>query len=238
MNYLLMPLHAHADLGFGATADAFQEAADKLEEQFASASAQFNRHLPINYLRRHAVELYLKSGIIIFHRVLQLPYGSQPWNADPMVLLDNGNWRHMYNIHRIGTLHKYFSRLFEDHRDFLSENTRTNWEFPEELAEYIATIEKCDPDSTHSRYPVTRDPAIDHIKSSVAEASIEKLFGAMKEPKDPVKAVLVYNDKDELVQSYSLTSEPMQELGTALAAVVTILSDCHAAMRGELTGTN
>ena len=30
MNYLLMPLHKHTDLGFGATADSYKEAADHL----------------------------------------------------------------------------------------------------------------------------------------------------------------------------------------------------------------
>ncbi len=89
MNYLLTPLHVHPDLGFGATADSYKDAADYLEEN--SQRNHFNGHLPINFLRRHAAELYLKSAIIIFHRVLQLPFGPSPWDADPMVLERKGS---------------------------------------------------------------------------------------------------------------------------------------------------
>jgi hypothetical protein len=61
MNYLLTPLHKHADLGFGATAHSYKEAADYLEVNGAEL-VHFNGHLPINFLRRHAIELYLKIG--------------------------------------------------------------------------------------------------------------------------------------------------------------------------------
>ena len=63
MNYLLTPLHKHADLGFGGTADSCKHAADYLEANGAEL-AHFNGHLPINFLRRHAIELYFKSAII------------------------------------------------------------------------------------------------------------------------------------------------------------------------------
>jgi hypothetical protein len=55
--------------------------------------------------------------------------------------------------------------------------------------------------------------------------------------KEPVKAFLIVNDSDEIVQSFSLNRYPMPELASALRGAAETLHDCHAAMRGELTGT-
>ena len=236
MNYLMTPLHKHADLGFGATADSYKDAADTLKANGAEHS-HFNGHLPINFLRRHAIELYLKSGIIIFHRVLKLPFGEKPWDSDPMVRISGTMWRPLYKTHSIKTLHNYFFQLFIEHTDFLVSNTRTNWNFPPELADQINTVELFDPDGTHARYPVTKDAAIDQVKSSIAERSCDEILARMKEEKKPVKAFLMVNDDSEIVQSFSLNSDPMPELTAALKAVAEMLHDCHAAMRGELTGT-
>ncbi|EHW8954897.1 hypothetical protein K3L19_004437, partial [Salmonella enterica] len=54
--YLMMPLHMHIDYGFGATAEQFKKSADILS---ASESVK-DLGMPVNYLRRHAIELYLK----------------------------------------------------------------------------------------------------------------------------------------------------------------------------------
>jgi hypothetical protein len=67
MQYMLMPLEAHFDGGLGATGDAFEEAAKKLAESAAELPSS-HPHLPINFLHRHAVELYLKSMIVVMHR--------------------------------------------------------------------------------------------------------------------------------------------------------------------------
>ena len=236
MNYLLTPLHKHADLGFGATADSYKDAADYLEANGAEL-AHFNGHLPINFLRRHAIELYLKSAITIFHRVLKLSFGTEPWDSDPMVRVDGTRWRPLYKTHSIKTLHNYFSQLFVEHQDFLASHTRADWSFPAELVGQINTIEVFDPDGTHSRYPVTKDAAFDQVKSSIAQKSVDELLVMKEEKKEPVKAFLIVNDNDEIVQSFSFNRDPMPELTAALKGAAETLHDCHAAMRAELTGT-
>ncbi len=239
MNYLYMPFHQHADSGFGATGDAYKEAADYLEQSSTTENSICDSHLPINFLRRHAIELFLKSGIIIFHRVLHLPYGDIPWDSNnPMTLLKEGKWRPLYATHSVKKLHRYHSQLFSDHKNFLSKNTRVNWSFPAEMAAWIDTIESFDPDGTHSRYPVTKNVDIDRIKSSVAEQPLQDLLGFMKEQKGPAKVILSYNENDEIVQSFRLNANPMPELTEALKVVVELLCDCHTNMRGELTGTS
>jgi hypothetical protein len=81
MNYVLMPLDAHYDSGFGAVAESFREAATTLRK--AVPDPAFFGHLPQSFLFRHSVELFLKSEIIILHRKLRLPYGTHPHDGPP-----------------------------------------------------------------------------------------------------------------------------------------------------------
>lgn len=74
MQYLMAPLEEHYDDGFGAVGDAFYRAAKALEKENKGLRFAWN-HLPQIALYRHAVELFLKSGIIIIHRKLKMPYG-------------------------------------------------------------------------------------------------------------------------------------------------------------------
>ena len=75
LNNLLLPFDQHFDDGFHAVGRAFKESADRLatsgEENFSFS----NSHLPINYLYRHSIELFLKSAILTIHRALQLRNG-------------------------------------------------------------------------------------------------------------------------------------------------------------------
>ena len=55
-----LPLSEHPDDGFGAIALAFERAADHLDG--SGSTTLGNAHSPIGFIRRHAAELYLKSG--------------------------------------------------------------------------------------------------------------------------------------------------------------------------------
>ena len=76
-NYQFKPLTHQFDDGFGIIADAFNEAALRLE-RFSEQERFINSSLPIAYLYRHAIELYLKSIVIVLHRNLQIPFGPDP----------------------------------------------------------------------------------------------------------------------------------------------------------------
>lgn len=169
MNYLLVPLHSHFDMGFGATGNAFKMAADHLEgSEEAKKDNLFNANLPINFLYRHAIELHLKSSIVIFHRRLKLPYGDVAYNGDPMVKVD-GSWKPFNRVHGIAALWAYVSELFKEHAEWLAKNTKANWTFDSETDKDVATIEAGDPRSTFFRYPTTKDLAADVDKSSMKE---------------------------------------------------------------------
>src|SRR5437879_4221108 len=83
-NYQFKPLTHQFDDGFGLMGDAFNDAALRLEH--STQQEEFiNSSLPIGYLYRHAIELYLKSIIIVLHRNLGIPFGPNPAIGAPLV---------------------------------------------------------------------------------------------------------------------------------------------------------
>jgi hypothetical protein len=67
----------HFDSGFGAAADSFKDSADALASADI-ATPNVNSNLPISFLYRHAIEMYLKSAALIFRRKFRRPYGDTP----------------------------------------------------------------------------------------------------------------------------------------------------------------
>ena len=129
VNYLLTPIDQHFDLGFGSVANSFKHAADSVLSS-QSESPSLNAHLPASFLYRHSIELFLKSGIIIFHRKFQIPFDQEPSDSEPKVVVGS-KWKPMYSVHGVQDLYFYFRSLVFRHAEYLAEHTRTNWEFPQ-----------------------------------------------------------------------------------------------------------
>lgn len=233
MYYMLLPLDQHFDRGFGAVADAFKDAADSLSGYGKSVFA-LNAHLPVSFLYRHAIELYFKSAIIIFHRKFDLSFGEIPSSGEPHLPVGQ-KWRPMYNVHQLQPLYEYFQVLFSDHSAFLEENTNTNWRFPAELDSWIKEIEATDSSSTFFRYPVTRHREKDKEKSLMRKDDHVRMLSTLGERTTPLKALLVLNQNDEVVSSFSHDDAFAKETVSALQKVAEALHDCHAALVGELT---
>jgi hypothetical protein len=90
MKYLFMPLNQHIEDGFGATAEAFEQSAKLLSS--SSDDVTYHYQIPLCFLYRHAIELYLKSAIVVLHRALAIPYDKNPHNGPAFVLVKkNGN---------------------------------------------------------------------------------------------------------------------------------------------------
>ncbi|NBF89548.1 hypothetical protein, partial [Klebsiella pneumoniae] len=100
--YLMMPLHMHIDYGFGATAEQFKESADVLS---ASESVK-DLGMPVNYLRRHAIELYLKSLIYVLHRNFKIPFSSGGTLGKPKIKVLGKDFE-LENMHDIRLLTIY-----------------------------------------------------------------------------------------------------------------------------------
>lgn len=238
MNYLLTPLHSHYDLGFGATGNAFKMAADHLEKSpEAKKDNLFNAHLPINFLYRHAIELHLKSAVVICHKRLKLPYGDLPYTADPMVRVD-GQWLPFNRVHGTAQLWKYVGELFTEHAEWLRSNTKCDWTFNDHEDENVQCIHDGDPRSILFRYPSTKNLAADVDKSAMQEftpTDLEELFARPKE-EQKVFAMIVENDDKEFVRGYMFDDKTGRELSAALRAFSTTCDNLHAALRMEMCG--
>ena len=86
----LKPLALQTDLGLGATADSFYYAAQALDDNqdtkygFGIGGGK----LPILYLYRHSIELYLKSAITLIYKISFKK--SKTGNDDFPKLVENG----------------------------------------------------------------------------------------------------------------------------------------------------
>src|ERR1700733_4617149 len=118
--YMLAPLSEHYDDGFGAIGDAFRNAAQTLRKTNGGDGRASLDDLPEIYLLRHAVELFLKSGIIIMHRRLRVRYGSEPHTSStPMMRTASGKWKPRLTPHDIPDLYGYWKELVVGNKDTL-----------------------------------------------------------------------------------------------------------------------
>lgn len=236
MNYIMAPLEEHADDGYGAMAEAFLASANVLLAKQDGHQA-FLEHLPRNYLLRHAIELYLKSGIVILHRELNIPFGTEPSTAEPMVP-ENGKWKPYKHVHSVATLFAQWGKLIESNAEKIRarcKKLKPDLTIPPELRESIATIEQTDQRSTYYRYPTTTEPKGDSGKSPFKEASLEELLERAKSSDKPLKVAIVENAAGEFVRAAALDESTEKEATAALEKAADILDGYHALMRMELT---
>lgn len=104
-------ISTHIDLGFGITASNFRQTALFLDENYDDSV--YTGEMPILYLYRHSVELFLKSLITIFHRKLELPYkeGKVAFDNDiPFIKLEK-NFTHVLDNTLYPTQTKFLFRF-------------------------------------------------------------------------------------------------------------------------------
>ncbi len=235
--YMFLPLNEHVDGGLGATGDAFLEAAKSLSETKTEKPNIFNVHLPLNFLYRHAIELYLKSIIVTLHRALRIPFGEQSPNSEPMILV-NEKWQTIFRVHSVGTLFKYMVNLIIQNKETISSRARTDWSaVPSDLKEWIEIIEAADSSGTYFRYPSIKNPAEDAAKSSWKEESPGEIFSKMGPGEKYMKAFLLFDAEEELIGSYRYDDSLMtEEVSSVLRETAEMLSGAHAGIRAEIAG--
>lgn len=234
MYYMLTPLHTHIDFGFGATGDAFKEAADKLEASLTERAGVFNEHLPINYLRCHAVKLFLKSAIVIIHRRFAIPYGDAPAMGEPRALV-NGQWMSFTRLHSVKRLWGYLRGLFVEQKAALDAIKVVNWGLTAEVDTWIDTIERLDSRSTFFRYPNPGESQTDATKAVMAEAAEEEILEQIKQnPEKKQFVLLLENDEREVTQSYYYTGPALAEFTRVLKESADHFYGLHTALRVEV----
>ena len=110
--YLLPPLLQFDD-GFGSTAEGFQDAAKSLARTRDRGLGLSGTRLPIYYLYRHAIELFLKGCIIILHRRFHPDFPDGGSDSYPTVA-DGNRDRKLFHIHDLGLLYSTFKDMIHD----------------------------------------------------------------------------------------------------------------------------
>ncbi|EBP6324510.1 hypothetical protein ACGYDF_002429 [Salmonella enterica subsp. enterica serovar Newport] len=223
--YLMMPLHMHIDYGFGATAEQFKESADILS---ASESIK-DLGMPVNYLRRHAIELYLKSLIYVLHRNFKIPFSSGGTLEKPKIKV-LGKDLELENMHDIRLLTMY---LIGQHNKLIPCFFHLEIGVIEkDILDKINKINSIDSKSTFFRYPKTGDHIHDMRKSSVRQKSTEDIINSMNKKEGKyVKALLLVDDEDNIVDSFDIDVDVFPDLNKNLKYLCDYLHDLHAAYR-------
>jgi hypothetical protein len=239
MQYIMAPLEQHYDDGFGAVGEAFKQAADILAKASGGRRIFWN-HLPEVFLLRHAIELFLKSGIIIMHRKLKLPYDSEPpFSKKPLVLTHSGAWKPLFRTHDLSELYAYWKKLITENRERLTEFTKykPDMSVPKELDDWIEKLGVVDPSSDYFRYPVSRNAEADIEKSPFKEVPLESLFPSetKTENEEKVSALVLKNASGEWVRAFKLDEATHKDISEAASQAARMLGDYHAMMRIELT---
>lgn len=220
-----MPFSRHADDGFRAVGQAFQDAADCLRTEGGEGGPRkMHGHLPTNYLYRHAIELYRRSMVLTVHRRLHL--GSASGDHEPIPQIPVGqSLRPIYNVHSLRALFDEMKRIFTAHRDTIRAFAKTDWsKVPDELGGWIATIDDADPASMVFRYPVSRSPEMDEKKSSIKPVGVAELSARMKVDGPEQLALIMVDQDDNVVESFALDGNPIPELRSALISAAEMLS--------------
>jgi hypothetical protein len=234
VNYPFKSFERHFDYGFGGYADAFKRAADELVAKKKDGDIFLNMHLPINYLYRHSIELYLKSFITILHKRLRLPFGPHNFDSTPYIFI-NKEWIPIYRVHSISDLYAYYKIILTKQRSEIIALANTDWtDLPLEFDSQIAIIGYHDEKSTFLRYPALENRNYEKEKSSFQESTIPELFQRLAPGNEYTKAFISVDESDNIVDVYQLENEPLEQLTNALSTVALLFEGAHLGMRIEL----
>jgi hypothetical protein len=235
--YEFKPMHQHLDDGLGATGEAFKEAADRLSDSVIS-NQFLHANIPICYLYRHAIELYLKSMIVVVHRRLHLPWAGGKDAARPQLKIGD-KLKFLDRLHSIGDLYAYLKHLVHEQKDRINTlgNQLTDWDsFPQELDTWIDTIESVDTRSTFFRYPTLEKISADYIKSDFQENSAQEILERVRSTGKPAKVYIEEEGKDSQTKVYAYVGDSLEELKAALTKTADLLSGAHFGFRMEVAG--
>jgi hypothetical protein len=228
MNYLITPPVTHYDFGLGRAAMNFRQAADSLETHFKSMDGA----LPECYLRRHSIELFLKSLIFILHKKFEIPFGEGLSLERPGIRV-NEKWVSLDKTHNIVDLYFYFESVYIENGPQLPPEI--NWEIPPDVSAKINLIGGIDPKSTYFRYPKSSNEVQDAKKSGIQKANLDDLFAKSQISGKPVKCTVMLDADDNLIQTYDMDHDVLPDARKALKDIAEFLSNMHAAFRFKLT---
>ena len=230
MLWELTPLPTHYDFGLGAMADAFEEAAECIEN-VVEEKRFLNWTLPACFLRRHAIELFLKSMLVILERRFAGIGG-----LEEVKLLLNGKPQPLTRIHSIGELYNGLKEKLTLYETEWRPLCQTEWlAFPPELDAWIPEIEAIDATGTFFRYPDPKKPQGDQAKSMFKEMSIEEILASLS-PTSVPRLTTIVGDDDTVTEVYTENQDVLAKELAALCGATNLLSAANFGLRTELAG--
>ena len=231
-----LPLRDQFDDGFGAVADGFRDAAKALDssENRNGFGLSFTK-LPIYFLNRHAIELFLKGIILILHRRFHPDYPNGGLDTIPTIQ-HGSRQRQLYQVHDLLLLYNSFKSQIAANDAGIRANAITDWTtIPPELDGWITAINDADSRSTMFRYPVTSDAQLDAEKSSFKQGNPVDVANSLADESTPPQFVLaVKNDDNEIVDTYVHDRDPMASVADALNQCAELLSGTHYGLLADL----
>ena len=227
MQYTLTGIETHLDFGFGITGEAYYHSAEYLNENKTSVETFQQVEMPINFLYRHSIKLFLKSLIIIFHKRLKQPYDVESFDSKKPRIFTHGKWKELYTCHWIDELYNYWlNELFLKHLSKLKELApEGDWQEEKSISQFFSLISKYDRDSSFFRYPVAKNATLDLEKFTMQRIDLEKLEGIFHgEDKRENKVgarlfMLLKNDNDEIVDGFERSENVLFNITQALKEV-------------------
>ena len=233
------PLTLQIDSGLGSTADSFYYAAQILENNQESkyGFGIGGGKLPLLYLYRHSIELYLKSVITLIYRVCPSQNDRLKSDDNLPLLIENNKEKKIFNVHSINTLFINFSNFLEDNKKYILATCETNWfDIPDEISQLIEIIEEFDKNSTMFRYPITTNKDSDYRKSPFKKFTFTGNSGEKIDKSKGSKIILLVENQDnEIVESYVSDDNVLTEIHEALKELATQVSGLHFGLKYELT---
>ncbi len=224
------PLTAHYDFGLGAMADSFEDAADCIEKAVVE-NKFLNWPLPICFLRRHAIELFLKSMLVILDRRFA---GVSKLEEVRVSVKDKP--KPLTTIHSIGELYDNLKARLVLYEEKWQPICSTDWlSFPVELDSWIAEIEEVDGKGTFFRYPDSGNSEGDEAKSMFKKSSVEEILASISPDSIPRHTVIV-GDDDTVTEVYTENRDAIVRELEALRGATTLLSAANFGLRTELAG--
>ncbi len=233
--YLLSSIDTHADKGFGVTAEAFKKAADQLYDSNFIEDSIAQGDMPVLYLYRHSIELFLKSLIMHIHKELQIPYLNSPVKGDHQFSNnDKGKPLYIESCHSLKLLFDYLCDITKDSKENLKLHApNANWLITGRIRGYMRSISSLDDKSDYFRYPISRNQSKDKEKFSITKLKDKDL----KRLTDKVsgKMILATKNKEGTIQDiYMKQEQVLTEISLSLKKTADFFSTYHFMTRMEL----
>lgn len=225
----MTPPSQHYDKGIGVMGWHFHNAVQKLKDNNHGINS--DGEIPVFYLQRHAIELFLKSAIFILHKKYNIEFGDGFSLSRPAIEIGD-SWKAFDRTHNLSDLYTYFEELFNNSKALFPAGIPD--ELPSNLKSKINRISGYDPKSTFFRYPESGCDHNDKRKSKIHELKsslVEDLISTSK----PAKLFLMVDEQGEVVKGNDLNVDHLSKIRGALDDVSDVLSGVHMAFRTILT---